>query len=127
MEIAPILTTREWIAGYYAKRDFHYYGAKLLRSLAVKIGLERGTHHVRSNMGGDAVSGEIYLRHDKLYMWITQSFIGPDVLITYRACNGRKDHRGEENNTIIVADLIDDNCLSPFVAHCQRIINRPSL
>jgi hypothetical protein len=27
MEIAPILTTQEWIAGYYAKRDFHFYGA----------------------------------------------------------------------------------------------------
>jgi hypothetical protein len=127
MDIAPILTTQDWIAGYHAKRDFHYYGAKFLRSLAVRIGLERGTHHVRSNMGGDAVSGEIYLRHDRPYMWITQSFDG-NVVLVYRACNGRNDHSGGgRNNTVSVADLNDEGRAAAFIEHCQRIINCPSL
>ncbi|SAL07218.1 hypothetical protein AWB81_07965 [Caballeronia arationis] len=122
MDIAPILTTQEWIAGYYAKRDFHFYGAKFLRSLAVRIGLERGTHHVRSNMGGNAVSGEVYLMHDKLYMWITQSF-NYEVVLFYRACNGRRDHIGGENNSLRVADLADEGRAAAFVERCQRIIN----
>jgi hypothetical protein len=74
-------------------------------------------------MGGDAVSGEIYLRHDKLYMWITQSFDG-QVLLIYRACNGRRDSIGEQNNTIKLTDMKDDGRAAALVQHCLRIINR---
>jgi hypothetical protein len=125
MEIAPILTGEQWVVGYHAKKDFHYFGALFLRSLADRIGLQRGTHHVRSNLGGDAVSGEIYLRHDKLYMWITQSFDG-QVLLIYRACNGRRDSIGEQNNTIKLIDMKDDARAAELVQNCQRIISRSS-
>ncbi len=85
--------------------------------LARELGLPRGSTEIRSNKGGIAVSGEIILHHETLYLQVSQSSFGGGIL--YRSCKGRKDFCGGVNHFADVA-LLDDPprlaaLLRPFV------------
>jgi hypothetical protein len=112
-------SSEDWLA----KKAFHFEGAKFLRGLAAELGLPKGSYHVRSNKGGAAVSGEITLHHQRLYLWIEESFTRK-VILTYRSCEGFRDYTGGPNNTIEVAELRDASRFSVFLDHCRRIVNR---
>jgi hypothetical protein len=81
-----------------AKRLFHSRVRSQLRRLAVALGLAPGSYDLRSNQGGVAVSGEIILHTDRLYVQASQSVMGHDSGILFRTCNGRKDYVGGPNN-----------------------------
>ncbi len=89
------------------KTQFHREAKRLLRQVAKALGLETGTYDLRSNQGGIAVSGEITLHSEQLYVQISQScsMSGNDVL--YRRCNGRKDYCGERNHFASAKELAD--------------------
>ena len=89
------------------KRQFHSEGKKALRLLAKALNLTAGSFEIRSNMGGIAVSGEVILHSDEIYIQISQSpfMRGNDIL--YRRCNGRKDYVGDRNHFAPIGELAD--------------------
>ena len=125
MKIDPSLLAMRDINGYTdsdhaRKTQFHRRGAAFLRDLAAAIGLEKGTFDVRSNKGGPAVSGEVTLHADKLYVQLSESFPGPGIGILYRSCNGRKDYSGGRNNQVKLADLQGD-AGDHFITQCRDL------
>ena len=81
-----------------AKRLFHSRARPQLRRLATALGLQPGSYDLRSNQGGIAVSGEITLHSERLYVQAAQSVMGHDNGILFRTCKGRKDYVGGPNN-----------------------------
>lgn len=81
-----------------AKRLFHNKARQQLRKLAEALGLQPDAFDLRSNKAGIAVSGEITLHADHLYVQVQQSSMGYDRSILFRTCKGRKDYVGGANN-----------------------------
>lgn len=88
------------------KRLFHSRTRRQLRQLATALGLASGAYDLRSNQGGIAVSGEVTLHADRLYVQACQPATGHDTGILFRACEGRKDYVGGRNNFASL-DLLD--------------------
>lgn len=80
------------------KRQFHRFAKRQLQVLAGFLGFIPGEYDIRSNPGGPAVSGEIILHADRLYVQVSHSCMGFDRSVLFRTCNGRKDYRGGPNN-----------------------------
>lgn len=93
------------------KAKFHRGAAKVLRTLLPLLGLKKGEYDLRHNMGGIAVSGEITLHTDKLYIQLSQSAAGIDGFM-WRSCKGRKDYTGGRNIWSQWDELLDLNTLA---------------
>lgn len=89
------------------KRRFHSTVRARLRQLAVALRLAGGSFDLRSNQGGVAVSGEITLHHEAVYVQVSQSALGRTMGILIRTCRGRRDYTGGHNN-FAALDLLDD-------------------
>ena len=63
------------------KELFHRYGKSLLRRIARDLGYTPDSYDVRSNMAGIAVSGEITLHADDLYVQFSSSPFSEDYQI----------------------------------------------
>jgi hypothetical protein len=81
-----------------AKRLFHTQARRQLRALAAALGFGDGDYDLRSNEAGIAVSGEITLHADRLYVQPSQPATGSDTGILFRSCAGRRDYVGGVNN-----------------------------
>jgi hypothetical protein len=81
-----------------AKRLFHSRARRQLRLLATALRLAPGAYDLRSNHGGIAVSGEVTLHADRLYVQVCQPATGADSGVLFRICEGRKDYVGGRNN-----------------------------
>jgi len=90
-----------------AKRLFHRHARRQLGLLADALGLAPGSFDLRSNKGGSAVSGEVTLHADHLYVQACQPATGHDSGVLFRMCQGRKDYTGGRNNFASL-DLLND-------------------
>jgi hypothetical protein len=81
-----------------AKRLFHTRARRQLKKLADALGLPPDGYDLRSNKAGIAVSGEITLHTDHLYVQASQPAFGGDTGVLFRTCQGRKDYVGGPNN-----------------------------
>ena len=81
-----------------AKRLFHSHARRQLKQLAAALALVPGGYDLRSNQGGIAVSGEVTLHADHLYVQACQPATGHDSGVLFRTCKGRKDYVGGRNN-----------------------------
>ena len=81
-----------------AKRLFHSRARSQLRRIAIALGLEADAYDLRSNQAGIAVSGEIILHGDHLYVQVSQSAMGYHSGVLFRTCKGRKDYSCGSNN-----------------------------
>ena len=81
-----------------AKRLFHTQARRRLLELAAALGFTPCAFDLRSNEGGIAVSGEVTLHADRLYVQATQPATGSDTGILFRSCEGRRDYVGGRNN-----------------------------
>jgi hypothetical protein len=79
-----------------AKAQFLKMARQLAKLTADALGLEAGERDIRVNKAGIAVSGEVTLHSDSLYVQFGQSMMGGTFLC--RSCNGRKDYTGGMNN-----------------------------
>lgn len=102
------------------KSRFHSTARARLRRLAVELKLAAGSYDLRSNKAGIAVSGEITLHHEAVYVQVSQSALGGDMGILIRTCRGRRDYMGGANNCASLA-LLDD---IPALAARVRVIAR---
>lgn len=69
-------------------------GRKILKDIAKALALPKGSYDIRINKGGPAVSGEITLHGEWLYVQLSQTSHG----VLWRFCNGRKDYQGDQNH-----------------------------
>lgn len=107
-------------AGAARKQTFHKEGKKFLKQLAEVLGITAECD-VRSNLGGVAVSGEVTLHGDRLYVQLYEYQNGVQVL--YRACTGRKDYTGGQNNNANMQELAQDySALDLFVARLKKMM-----
>jgi hypothetical protein len=81
-----------------AKRRFHTHARRRLLKLAAAIGFAPCAYDLRANAGGIAVSGEITLHSDRLYVQASQPATGSDTGILFRTCEGRCDYVGGRNH-----------------------------
>ena len=102
------------------KQAFHREGRKVLRRIAGLMGLQNGQYEVRSNLAGIAVSGEITLHTDQVYVQISQPILGGKHAILLRSCKGRKDFTGGMNHFAPIAALHD---LEQFALYVECVAN----
>ena len=107
--------------GAARKHAFHKDGRRFLKRLAAAVGLAKGSFEVRVSRGGVAVSGEVTLHSDTLYVQLYESVIRPGVGMLYRRCRGRRDYCGEENHFADPAALDDAQRVERFVRN-RRIL-----
>ena len=81
-----------------AKRLFHRRARRQLIELARMLNFDPADYDLRSNEGGIAVSGEVTLHADRLYVQVSQPATGSDTGILFRTCEGRRDYTGGRNN-----------------------------
>jgi hypothetical protein len=90
----------------YRKLEFHRLGKQVLRAVAKEMGLQSGSYDIRSNLGGVAVSGEVTLHGESIYIVFSQGGMGTQDFM-YRKCNGRKDYTGMANHWMDYDHLAD--------------------
>jgi len=95
--------------GYNAegKAEFHEKASGILYSLALALGYTADQFEVRHNQGGIAVSGEITLHSDTLYVQLSQTCLGPNYGFMWRTCKHRKDYTGGANQWAKWEELLD--------------------
>lgn len=106
-------------AALQSKEFFHTEGKRFLRDVAKELGLAPGTFDIRSNKGGMAVSGEVTLHADTIYVQLSESCMGPGVQAMYRACKGRGDYTGGMNNFANLRDVFADP--ADFIRKLKRV------
>jgi hypothetical protein len=97
------------------KRRFHTAARSRLRQLATTLCFGPGSFDLRSNLGGIAVSDEITLHHDTVYIQVCQPASGADSGILIRTCQGRRDNAGGRNCRAPVRLLNDAPALAAQV------------
>jgi hypothetical protein len=98
-----------------AKRLFHSAARKALRSLAVQLALTPVDYDLRVNAGGIAVSGEVTLHADHLYIQVSiGSFGGHEIL--YRTVRGRDDYCGGRNHFARIEALLQPEMFAARIA-----------
>jgi hypothetical protein len=60
------------------------------------LGLPDGSYKIRTNLGGAAVSGDVHLHGERIYVALEQSCLNFTGFY-YRKCQGRKDYCGGRN------------------------------
>lgn len=106
------------------KATFHRLGKMVLRKLAAAMNLPKGSFDVRSNLGGIAVSGEVTLHGESIYVDLQQSSLGADMGFMVRSCNGRKDYTGGQNIWLKWDELLD---LPKLAEKLNRIASAPKV
>ena len=89
------------------KAFFHRVSEQLLRKLAKALGLPKGTYSIRHNQGGIAVSGEITLHGESIYVQLEQSCLGASHGFMARTCKGRQDYSGGSNEWFDYMGFLD--------------------
>lgn len=113
LKIPTQLAALREINGYTAEADaakltFHREGAKFLRDVAKEVGIPSGTYDVRSNKAGPAVSGEVTLHGETLYVQLSESCVGgPGIGILFRTCRGNRDYTGGQNHWTTLRKLYE--------------------
>jgi hypothetical protein len=81
------------------KEAFHREARKQLKELGKLLTPRYGAYDVRSNKGGIAVSGEVTLHMEKLYVQVSHApWRDHTQDILFRSCNGLRDYTGGPNN-----------------------------
>lgn len=111
--------------GHRAKRSLHSAGRAFLQRLARDLGLRTQDRDIRSNLGGIAVSGEVTLHSDRLYVQLSESCVGAaGVSVLYRTCSGRSDYCGHQNRFKHTKDLAKPDRYDWFVAELRQMTER---
>ncbi|MHA6645770.1 hypothetical protein [Mesorhizobium sp. A623] len=97
------------------KRRFHSTARSRLKLLATELRLPSGSFDIRSNKGGIAVSGEVTLHHDRVYIQVGQFGLSSGHGILIRTCKGRKDYTGGPNHFVALTMLDDVPALAAAV------------
>jgi hypothetical protein len=98
-----------------AKRQFHREAQRRLRQLATALGFARGDYDLRSNQGGIAVSGEVTMHAEHLYVQASQPAFAGNTGILFRTCRDRQDYVGGCNHFASLDELHDPERLANII------------
>lgn len=104
-----------------AKKLFHSEARRALRNLADALGYDKDDYEIRSNMAGPAVSGEVTLHSDEVY--VQASCDGRERGVLYRRCRDRRDYLGLRNNFASLGELTNP---AAFAAKLCRDLSLPT-
>ena len=90
-----------------AKSAWLRAGRCILKDLAKELHLEDGTYEIRINPAGPAVSGDVHLHGEWIYVDLSQTFLGPDMGFMWRYCDGKRDYSGRANQWAKWEELLD--------------------
>ncbi len=99
-----------------AKRLFHAEARKALRRLAEALQLDARDCDIRVCAGGPAVSGEVILHSDQLYVQVSLGGYGPGEIL-FRRVTGRNDYCGGRNHWAGIRELLDPDRLAERLTH----------
>ena len=106
-----------------AKRLYQAEARKALRRLADALVLDPATYDIRVCAGGPAVSGEVILHGEQLYVRVSLGGYGPSEVL-FRRVSGRIDHVGARNHWAAISELIDADAFSARL--CRELgLHRP--
>ena len=88
------------------KLAFHRAARAYLKALAKELGLPATSYSIRSNLAGPAVTGEVVLHGEWLYVRIGDAAAN-GLGVLFRRCQGRQDYTGGINQWRRLADLAD--------------------
>lgn len=112
----------------WRKQAFHRAGKRLLKRIADQLGLTKGLYDLRSNLGGIAVSGEVTLHTDTLYLQLSQGVLWRgEGMILFRRCNGSKDYSGHANHFMLVERLLEEKAADRFITTLKTLGDLHSL
>lgn len=106
-----------------AKRLFHAEGRAALRRLADALAFDEGSFDIRSNKGGPAVSGEVTLHGEDLWVQLSLGRCGPGREVCFRKVRGRDDHVGDRNHWASIRELVEPD---RFAARIRRELHLPT-
>ena len=89
------------------KAEWLKTGVNIARELAKALGLPPGSFDVRTNPAGPAVSGDVHLHGEWVYVSLEQTCLGPAFGFMWRLCRGRKDYTGCGNQWAGWDELLD--------------------
>lgn len=108
-----VLTTDVAYTTPEKKAAFHRVAKQYLRRLAAAMSLPPESYEIRSNKAGIAVSGEVTLHGERIYVQVSQLCVGPrERVVMYRGCRGRKDYCGLQNNFADASALVETDGLA---------------
>lgn len=127
VEVPEELVALHRINGYTVenaklKDQFHHYGTIFLRRLADALGLAPEHYELRSNRGGMAVSGEVTLHSDDIYIQLAEFGTTVGVKMLFRTCNHREDYCGHENHYSSLSVLSLPEHGANVVARIRRLL-----
>jgi len=95
------------------KKAFHRMATQLLEEIAEE--LNHPEREIRSNLGGIAVSGEVTLHTDRIYIQISKG-MGEKMAVLFRSVEGVRDYMGGNNNFASLKELSHnyENTLDKF-------------
>lgn len=124
---AELLTSSEFNAysdaGSKLKALMHSKGKTLMREIAKRMDPDFGDFTVRSNSGGIAVSGEVTLHAEHLYVMLSDSSTGQGLQMMYRSCASRKDCVGAQNNWVKLSDFSQEDRQERVLAEMNRLVH----
>lgn len=106
------------------KTLFHRAARQRLTHLAARLRFAPGSYDLRSTFGGIAVSGEITLHDEAVYIQVCQPATRHDTGILIRTCRGRDDVCGGTNHFEPLR-LLDD--LPALTTRVRRVMTQPAL
>lgn len=122
----PVLKTLAYRGVAYddvAKRLFHSEGRAAMRRLADALALDEGSFDIRSNKGGPAVSGEVILHGEDVWVQLSLGLYGPEREVCFRRVRDRRDHVGDRNLWASVRELLEPD---RFAARISRELRLPT-
>lgn len=109
--------------GSVNKGQLHGKGRTFLKNLAQALGMQPGDYNLSSNRGGIAVSGEVTLHSDDLYVQISDTISGRGLQVMYRSCKSRRDYCGHQNNFASLDSLRDPASQFRVLKSMQSLID----
>ena len=89
-----------------SKKIFHQRGKRVLRIIAKSLEIPDEIYEIRYNRGGPAVSGDLVLHSDHVYIMFNADHVCDWIL--YRSCLSRTDYSGGPNHSCTWKDLHDN-------------------
>jgi hypothetical protein len=102
------------------KLSMHVTGRAFLKTLAADLQLPASSFEIRSNKAGPAVSGEVTLHSDTLYVQVYEPLTwGRGLSILYRSCTSRRDYCGGVNHWTSIRKVAES--YPQFVDECRKL------
>jgi hypothetical protein len=116
------LATQPLAYDFMNKQEFAALGKKLAKFIAKSLGLQKGSYTVRWNPGGDAVSGEVVLHTEHLYINLGQSCLGNQFM--YRWVKDQNDYIGGRNRWMNFTELLN---IDLAIATFKNVMNQKEI